>query len=154
MHRVNCANGYTTVYICDIYLPSKIGKCPLPLTTRTLIKNNWGCSNGALTSASVYVTLDECDTLCKEESLCVWFEFTPNSGLCEKMAEGCEATVTTVSGTNSYHPTGYIFPECDFSSCMTSLTLKVSPFTTETFAYDSNPAFTQILTWENFFDNS
>ena len=38
--------------------------------------------------------------------------------------------------------------------CKTSLTLKASPYTTETFAYDSNPAFALISTWQDFFENS
>ena len=77
---------------------------------------------------------------------------TANSG-CYRRKEGCEATAKTESGTNSYRPKGFVYPECNYA-CEISLTLKASPYTTETFAYDSNPAFAQISTWEVFFDNS
>ena len=61
----------------DIYRPSKNGNnCPPPLTTATLIKSLWTCGDGGALEIGSTVnvsTLNECESLCKEEPLCVWF---------------------------------------------------------------------------------
>ena len=63
----DCA--YTTNWNFDIYRPSKNGNCPPPLTTKTLIKNNWKCNDNynlkTGPDSDSNVSLDECDTLCK-----------------------------------------------------------------------------------------
>ena len=44
-----------------------------PLTKWELIKTNWYC-HGSDVAGSTYVnSIDECDALCKETPLCVWF---------------------------------------------------------------------------------
>ena len=70
----------------DIYRPSKHGSnCPLPLTTRTLIKSGWVCSDAVALKIGATVTgksINECDNLCKNEPLCVWFMIRSTDGEC------------------------------------------------------------------------
>ena len=69
----DCAFGTAENY--DIYRPSKSGNCPFPLDTRTLIKSDWVCGDGGILfiGYTAGISLDECETLCREEPLCVWF---------------------------------------------------------------------------------
>ena len=67
---------FTSANNFDIYRPSKSGNCPLPLTTRTLIKSGWKCGDNTAIqtgTSSIEISLDECETLCIQELLCVWF---------------------------------------------------------------------------------
>ena len=103
----------------DIYRPSKSGSCPLPLAIRTLIKSEVTCNDGGAINTGLDATvlsLDECETHCKEELLCVWFQYKPDNGKCGGRKEGCEATAVASSGWNSYRPAGYGYPECNLET--------------------------------------
>ena len=110
--------SFTKSYNFDIYQPSKSGSnCPRPLATRTLIKSGWECNGaGALSTGDsvIGITLDQCETLCRQE-LCAWLQFRTSDGGCARYKEGCEATART-SLSDSYRPAGYVFPECNTKS--------------------------------------
>ena len=75
--KVGCDNTETCALNCA-------------LQTRTLIKSNWVCGDsGTLESGPEFtgLTLDECETKCQEEPLCVWF--VSNGNKCFRRKEGC-----------------------------------------------------------------
>ena len=44
-----------------------------PLTKWELIKTNWYCHDSDVAGSTYVNSIDECDALCQEAPLCVWF---------------------------------------------------------------------------------